>query len=96
MKPNMRPARPDFSSGPCAKRPGWTPEALKDAATGRSHRSKTGKKKIVETVDRSRALLGIPADYRVGIVPASDTGAVVMALCSQQGARPVEMLTWES
>ncbi len=96
MKPNMRPARPDFSSGPCAKRPGWTPEALKDAATGRSHRSKTGKKKIVETVDRSRALLGIPADYRVGIVPASDTGAVEMALWSLLGARPVDMLTWES
>jgi phosphoserine aminotransferase len=96
MKPNMRPARPDFSSGPCAKRPGWTPEALKDAATGRSHRSKTGKKKIVEAVDRSRALLGIPADYRVGIVPASDTGAVEMALWSLLGARPVDMLTWES
>jgi phosphoserine aminotransferase len=96
MKPNMRPARPDFSSGPCAKRPGWTPEALKDAATGRSHRSRTAKKKIVEAVDRSRALLGIPADYRVGIVPASDTGAVEMALWSLLGARPVDMLTWES
>ncbi len=96
MKPNMRPARPDFSSGPCAKRPGWTPEVLKDAATGRSHRSKTAKKKIVEAVDRTRALLGIPADYRVGIVPASDTGAVEMALWSLLGARPVDMLTWES
>src|SRR6185295_12215588 len=82
-KPNMRPARPDFSSGPCAKRPGWTPEVLKDAAVGRSHRSKLGKKKIVEAVDRTRAMLGIPADYRIGIVPASDTG-------------PVDMLTWES
>ena len=96
MKPNARPARPDFSSGPCAKRPGWTPEALKDAAIGRSHRSKLGKKKIVEAVDRTRALLGIPADYRIGIVPASDTGAVEMALWSLLGARPVDMLTWES
>ena len=96
MKPNMRPARPDFSSGPCAKRPGWTPEVLLDAAIGRSHRSKLGKKKIVEAVDRTRALLGIPADYRVGIVPASDTGAVEMALWSLLGARPVDMLTWES
>jgi phosphoserine aminotransferase len=95
-KPNMRPARPDFSSGPCAKRPGWTPEALKDAATGRSHRSKTAKKKIVEAVDRTRAILGIPADYRIAIVPASDTGAVEMALWSLLGARPVDMLTWES
>ncbi len=96
MKPNMRPARPDFSSGPCAKRPGWTPEALKDAATGRSHRSKLGKQKLVEVLDRSRMLLGIPADYRIGIVPASDTGAVEMALWSLLGARPVDMLTWES
>src|SRR5713226_4071359 len=96
MKPNMRPARPDFSSGPCAKRPGWTPEVLLDAAVGRSHRSKTAKKKIVDAVDRSRALLGIPADYRIGIVPASDTGAVEMALWSLLGARPVDMLTWES
>ena len=96
MKPNARPARPDFSSGPCAKRPGWTPEALKDAAVGRSHRSKLGKKKIVEAVDRTRAILGIPADYRTGIVPASDTGAVEMALWSLLGARPVDVLTWES
>jgi phosphoserine aminotransferase len=96
MKPNTRPARPDFSSGPCAKRPGWTPEALKDAAVGRSHRSKLGKKKIVEAIDRSRALLAIPADYKVAIVPASDTGAVEMALWSMLGARPVDMLAWES
>ena len=95
-KPTIRPARPDFSSGPCAKRPGWTPEALKDAATGRSHRSKLGKKKIVEAVDRTRALLGIPADYRIAIVPASDTGAVEMALWSLLGARGVDMLAWES
>jgi phosphoserine aminotransferase len=96
MKPNMRPARPDFSSGPCAKRPGWTPEVLNDAATGRSHRSKLGKKKIAEVLDRTRSLLGIPAEYRVGIVPASDTGAVEMALWSLLGARPVDMLAWES
>ncbi|MFM8534384.1 MAG: phosphoserine aminotransferase, partial [Acidimicrobiia bacterium] len=96
MKPNMRPARPDFSSGPCAKRPGWTPDSLKDAAVGRSHRSKTGKKKIVEAVDRTRAVLGIPADYRIAIVPASDTGAVEMALWSLLGARPADMLAWES
>ncbi len=96
MKPNSRPARPDFSSGPCAKRPGWTPEILKDAAVGRSHRSKLGKKKIVEAVDRTRAMLGIPADYKVAIVPASDTGAVEMALWSMLGARPVDMLAWES
>ncbi len=95
-KPSMRPARPDFSSGPCAKRPGWTPEVLKDAAVGRSHRSKIGKKKIVEAVDRTRAILGIPADHRIAIVPASDTGAVEMALWSLLGARPVDMLTWES
>src|SRR6185436_6839488 len=96
MKPNMRPARPDFSSGPCAKRPGWTPEVLKDAAIGRSHRSKIGKKKIVEAVDRSRALLGIPDDYRIGIVPASDTGAVELALWSLLGSRGVDVLAWES
>ena len=96
MKPTTRPARPDFSSGPCAKRPGWTPEVLKDAATGRSHRSKLGKKKIAEALDRTRALLGIPADYRIAIVPASDTGAVEMALWSLLGARPVDMLAWES
>jgi phosphoserine aminotransferase len=96
MKPNLRPARPDFSSGPCAKRPGWTPEVLEDAAVGRSHRSKLGKNKIVEAVDRTRRVLGIPADYRIGIVPASDTGAVEMALWSLLGPRPVDMLAWES
>src|SRR5881398_1734986 len=95
-KPNARPARPDFSSGPCAKRPGWTPEVLRDAAVGRSHRSKLGKNKIVEAVDRTRAMLGIPADYRIGIVPASDTGAVEMALWSLLGPRPVDLLAWES
>src|SRR4051794_12441932 len=95
-KPNARPARPDFSSGPCAKRPGWTPEVLGDAAVGRSHRSKIGKKKIVEAVDRTRSLLGVPADYRIAIVPASDTGAVEMALWSLLGERGVDVLAWES
>jgi phosphoserine aminotransferase len=96
MKPNSRPERPDFSSGPCAKRPGWTPQALLDAATGRSHRSKIGKKKLAEVIDRTRKVLGIPADYRIGIVPASDTGAVEMTLWSMLGARPVDILVWES
>ncbi|HVY21462.1 MAG TPA: phosphoserine transaminase [Bauldia sp.] len=96
MKPNARPLRPDFSSGPCAKRPGWTPQALLDAATGRSHRSKIGKKKLAEVIDRTRKVLGIPAGYRIGIVPASDTGAVEMTLWSMLGARPVDILVWES
>ena len=96
MKPNARPQRPDFSSGPCAKRPGWTPQALLDAATGRSHRSKLGKKKLAEVIDRTRKVLGIPADHRIGIVPASDTGAVEMTLWSMLGARPVDILVWES
>ena len=95
-KPNRRPSTPNFSSGPCAKRPGWTPEILKAAALGRSHRSKEGKAKLVEVIDRTRKLLGIPADYRIGIVPASDTGAVEMALWSMLGARPVTLVAWES
>ncbi|MGZ5936936.1 MAG: phosphoserine transaminase [Rhizomicrobium sp.] len=94
--PAVRPARPFFSSGPCAKRPGWTPEALNGALLGRSHRSKPGKAKLKDAIDRSRALLGIPADYRVGIVPASDTGAVEMALWSMLGQRPVDCFAWES
>lgn len=94
--PAVRPARPFFSSGPCAKRPGWTPEILKDAVLGRSHRSKPGKAKLQEAIDRTRAILGVPADYRIGIVPASDTGAVEMALWSLLGARPVTMVAWES
>ncbi|HEX6978694.1 MAG TPA: phosphoserine transaminase [Alphaproteobacteria bacterium] len=95
-KPAVRPKRPHFSSGPCAKRPGWTLEALSDALVGRSHRSKPGKAKLAEVIERSRAILGIPADYRIGIVPASDTGAVEMALWSLLGARGVDMLAWES
>src|SRR5476651_1421989 len=95
-KPSLRPQSPNFSSGPCAKRPGWSVDQLKDAALGRSHRSKIGKSKLGEVLDRSRKLLGLPADYRIGIVPASDTGAVEMALWSLLGAKPVDMLTWES
>jgi phosphoserine aminotransferase len=96
MKPNLRPGNTHFSSGPCAKRPGWSLEALSDALVGRSHRSKPGKAKLGEVIDLSRAVLGIPADYRIGIVPASDTGAVEMALWSLLGARPVDMLAWEA
>ena len=96
MKPNLRPGNTHFSSGPCAKRPGWSLEALSDALVGRSHRSKPGKAKLAEVIDLSRSILGIPDDYRIGIVPASDTGAVEMALWSLLGARPVDMLAWES
>ena len=96
IMPAVRPARPFFSSGPCAKRPGWTPEALNGALLGRSHRSKPGKAKLKDAIDRTKALLSIPADYRVGIVPASDTGAVEMALWSLLGARPVDLFAWES
>lgn len=95
-KPDRRPGRPLFSSGPCAKRPGWSPAALSDAWTGRSHRAAGGKAKLAEVIERSRAILGIPDDYRIGIVPASDTGAVEMALWSLLGPRGVDLLTWES
>src|SRR5262249_22892179 len=95
-KPAVRPARPFFSSGPCAKRPGWTPEALKDACLGRSHRSKQGKAKLKEAIDRTRSVLKVPKDYRIGIVAGSDTGAVEMALWSLLGPRPVDVLAWES
>lgn len=95
-KPAMKPARPYFSSGPCAKRPGWSLQNLNDAAIGRSHRSKIGKAKLKSAIERTRDLLGIPADYRIGIVPASDTGAVEMALWSLLGARGIDVLTWES
>ncbi len=96
QKPDVRPANPNFSSGPCAKRPGWSVDALSDALTGRSHRSAPGKAKLAEAIDRTRAVLGVPDDYRIGIVPASDTGAVEMALWSLLGARGVDMLAWES
>lgn len=96
MKPTTKPANPRFSSGPCAKRPGWSLSALEDAALGRSHRAKIGKTKLKEVIDRSKAILGIPADYVLGIVPASDTGAIEMALWSLLGARGTEVLVWES
>jgi phosphoserine aminotransferase len=95
-KPPVRPLVPHFSSGPCAKRPGWSPQTLTDAVLGRSHRSKAGKAKLKRAIDLTRDVLRVPADYRIGIVPASDTGAVEMALWSLLGARPVTMLAWES
>jgi phosphoserine aminotransferase len=94
--PGVRPVTPHFSSGPCAKRPGWSLQALTDAVLGRSHRSKIGKAKLKRAIDLTRELLEAPADYRIGIVPASDTGAVEMALWSLLGARPVTMIAWES
>lgn len=94
--PAAKPARPYFSSGPCAKRPGWSSSVLDDAALGRSHRASIGKAKLGAVIDKTRAVLGIPADWRIGIVPASDTGAVEMALWSLLGARGVDMLAWES
>jgi phosphoserine aminotransferase len=94
--PGKRPANPHFSSGPCAKRPGWNLQALKDALVGRSHRSKEGKAKLKRAIDLTREILQVPADYKIGIVPASDTGAVEMAMWSLLGARPVTMLAWES
>jgi phosphoserine aminotransferase len=96
QEPGARPAIPHFSSGPCAKRPGWSLQVLTDAALGRSHRSKLGKAKLKRAIDLTREVLEIPADYRIGIVPASDTGAVEMALWSLIGARPVTVLAWES
>lgn len=95
-KPAVRPADPRFSSGPTKKRPGWTTDALKDAALGRSHRAKPGKAKLKEAIDRTRAILGVPDDFKIGIVPASDTGAVEMAMWSMLGARPVDIFAWES
>ncbi|MGB3865042.1 MAG: phosphoserine transaminase [Xanthobacteraceae bacterium] len=95
-KPAARPAVPHFSSGPCAKRPGWTPQNLNDAALGRSHRAKVGKAKLKLAIDLTREVLQVPADYKIGIVPASDTGAVEMALWSLLGPRPVTMIAWES
>src|ERR671934_811923 len=94
--PTVRPLVPHFSSGPCAKRPGWSLSALTDALLGRSHRSKIGRAKLKRAIDLTREVLEVPADYHIGIVPASDTGAVEMALWSMLGARPVTMLAWES
>lgn len=95
-KPNARPNNPNFSSGPCSKRPGWDVSVLSEALVGRSHRAKPAKERIQEVSDRSRAILGIPDDYYIGIVPGSDTGAMEMAMWSMLGARGVDMLAWES
>ncbi len=95
-KPAVRPAVPHFSSGPCAKRPGWNTQNLKDAVVGRSHRAKIGKARLKLAIDLTRDVLEVPADYKIGIVPASDTGAVEMALWSLLGARKVTMIAWES
>ncbi|MDE2385604.1 MAG: phosphoserine transaminase [Alphaproteobacteria bacterium] len=96
QKPAVRPACANFSSGPCAKFPGWSPEKLKDAVVGRSHRSSLGKARLKKAIDLTREVLEVPADYKIGIVPASDTGAVEMALWSLLGQRPVDMVAWES
>jgi len=95
-KPALRPNVPHFSSGPCAKRPGWNPQNLHDAALGRSHRAKVGKAKLKLAIELTREVLEVPANYKIGIVPASDTGAVEMALWSLLGARPVTTIAWES
>lgn len=95
-RPAIRPAIPHFSSGPCAKPPGWSPQKLNDALLGRSHRSAPGKAKLKQAIEETAALLGVPDDYRIAIVPASDTGAVEMALWSLLGARGVDVLVWES
>ena len=95
-EPAVRPENPRFSSGPCAKRPGWSAAALADAPLGRSHRAKPGKAKLAEAIELTREVLQVPADYRIGIVPASDTGAVEMAMWSLLGPRGVDLLAWES
>jgi phosphoserine aminotransferase len=96
MQPNRKPAMPNFSSGPCAKRPGWTPAVLANAYLGRSHRSAEGKARLLAAIEGTREVLQVPDDYRIAIVPASDTGAVEMALWSLLGARGVDVLAWES
>ena len=96
MKPERRPERPYFSSGPCAKRPGWSSESLAEALLGRSHRASPSRARLQAVIDQSRALLGLPEDYRLAIVPASDTGAVEMCMWSMLGAKPVDVFAWES
>src|SRR5918997_4054088 len=95
-RPALRPANPRFSSGPTAKRPGWSPQNLQNAWLGRSHRAKGGKARLQQAIAETRRILRVPADYRIGIVPASDTGAVEMALWSLLGPRGVDVLAWES
>src|ERR1700733_11880303 len=95
-KPSARPRSPNFSCGPCAKHPGWTPDALKNAATGRSHRAKIGKDKLKQVIEETKQLLELPKDYIVAIMAASDTGAVEAALWSLLGPRPVDVFAWES
>lgn len=95
-RPSVRPANPHFSSGPCAKRPGWSVKNLETALIGRSHRSKPGKARLVEAIEKTRSVLNVPADYKIGIVPASDTGAFEMAMWTMLGARGLDMLAWES
>ncbi|WP_342106903.1 phosphoserine transaminase [Methylobacterium sp. SI9] len=95
-RPTQRPRVPHFSSGPCAKRPGWTPAALADAALGRSHRSPLGKAKLARAIELTRSVLQVPAEYRIGIVPASDTGAVEMAMWTLLGPKPVAVAAWEA
>jgi len=95
-EPAVKPARPEFSSGPCAKRPGWSPAVYESAATGRSHRSAIGKAKLKEAIETTREVLNIPSDYKIAVVPASDTGAIEMAMWSMLGERPVDMCHWES
>jgi len=96
VKPTVKPARPQFSSGPCAKRPGWSLDQLAGALLGRSHRAKPAKKRIQDVIERSKQILGMPADWKLAIVPASDTGAIEMAMWSLLGERPVDVLAWES
>jgi phosphoserine aminotransferase len=95
-RPTVRPARPYFSSGPCAKPPGWNLSSFEIEALGRSHRGAIGKARLADAIERTHALLGLPADYRLGIVPASDTGAMELAIWSLLGTRAVTMLAWES
>src|ERR1700740_3512638 len=95
-KPDVRPANPNFSSGPCAKRPGFTLESLAGAMLGRSHRAAGPKARLAEGIERSRAILGMPDDWRLGIVPASDTGAMEMAMWSLLGERTVDVVAFES
>ncbi|MEM0898537.1 MAG: phosphoserine transaminase [Pseudomonadota bacterium] len=95
-RPDTRPANPNFSSGPCAKRPGWSASSLDTSALGRSHRSKIGKSKLKDAIELTRDVLGVPADYKIGIVPASDTGAYEMAMWTMLGERGVDLLAWES